>query len=95
MGIRESKLKDREVDKLKEKTGFDEDEIQHWYAGFMRDTPTGEMQRSEFVQIYKELFPNGDATTFSTYIFNVIDKDGSGSINFEEFLEVSFAPLII
>ena len=43
---------------------------------------------SEFVQIYKELFPNGDATKFSNYIFNIIDEDNSGSIDFEEFLQV-------
>ena len=95
MGIKESKLKDRQIKKLEKKTGFDQDEIQHWYAGFMKDSPTGEMQRSEFVQIYRELFPNGDATTFSNYIFNIIDKDASGSINFEEFLEVRFARLIL
>ena len=69
------KLKDRQVRKLEKKTGFDEDEINHWYAGFMHDSPTGEMQRSEFVKIYKELFPNGDATTFSNYIFNIIDQE--------------------
>ena len=43
---------------------------------------------SEFVQIYKELYPNGDATTFSNYVFNIIDEDNSGSIDFEEFLQV-------
>ena len=41
----------------------------------MHDSPTGEMQRSEFVKIYRELFPNGDATTFSNYIFNIIDQE--------------------
>ena len=68
-------MKHSAVKRLEEKTGFDQDEINHWYAGFMRDSPTGEMQRSEFIKIYRELFPNGNATTFSDYIFNTIDKE--------------------
>lgn len=90
MGLKESKLRDKKVQKLSEKTGFDHDEIYKWHAGFMKDSPTGEMQLSEFIAIYRELFPNGDATKFSTYIFNVIDQDGSGSISFEEFMMVTF-----
>ena len=47
---------------------------------FMRDCPTGKLQKSEFVAIYKELFPNGNAKTFSEFIFNVFDADGNGTI---------------
>ena len=90
MGLKESKLRDKKVEQLSKKTGFDHDEIYKWHAGFMKDSPTGEMQLSEFTAIYRELFPNGDATKFSTYIFNVIDQDGSGSISFDEFLMVTF-----
>ena len=46
----------------------------------MRDCPTGKLQKSEFVAIYKELFPNGNAKTFSEFIFNVFDADGNGTI---------------
>ena len=44
------------------------------------------MQRSEFVLIFNEFFPHGDATQFSNFVFDVIDEDKSGSIDFEEFI---------
>ena len=88
MGLKESKLQDLTIQSLAKRTDFSTDEIKRWYGAFIRDSPTGEMQRSEFVRVYKEMFPNGDATEFSHYIFNVIDTDGSGSISFEEFLKV-------
>ena len=53
----------------------------------MRDCPTGKLQKSEFVAIYKELFPNGNAKTFSEFIFNVFDADGNGTIEFDEFIQ--------
>ena len=61
---------------------------------FMRDCPTGKLQKSEFVAIYKELFPNGNAKTFSEFIFNVFDADGNGTIeagfqNKLDFINVS------
>ena len=47
------------------------------------------MQKTEFIRVYSEMFPNGNAKEFSSYIFNVFDKDGSGSasgfISFEFF----------
>ena len=59
---------------------------------FMRDCPTGKLQKSEFVAIYKELFPNGNAKTFSEFIFNVFDADGNGTIEagFHNKLEYLF-----
>ena len=54
---------------------------------FMRDCPTGKLQKSEFVAIYKELFPNGNAKTFSEFIFNVFDADGNGTMDFDEFIQ--------
>ena len=45
MGIKVSKLKDRKVAELSRKTGFENGEIRTWYAGFMHDSPTGQMQR--------------------------------------------------
>ena len=47
------------------------------------------MQKTEFIRVYSEMFPNGNAKEFSSYIFNVFDRDGSGSAlgftNFEIF----------
>ena len=45
MGLKESKLNDRKVEELSRKTGFEHGEIRTWHAGFMNDSPTGQMQR--------------------------------------------------
>ena len=102
MGLKTSKLLPKHIEQLSKQTGFDHDEIDKWHRGFVRDCPTGKLQKSEFVPIYRELFPNGNATTFSEFIFNVFDAgklwtpklqtpltftlDESGTIEFEEFL---------
>jgi len=99
MGLKQSAfLREKEVEDLAKRSGFDCEEIRKWHRGyvhyfrfdlststdhvfrFMRDCPTGKLQKSEFVAIYKELFPNGNAKTFSEFIFNVFDADGNGTI---------------
>ena len=41
------------------------------------------------MNLWKELFPNGDATEFSTFIFDTFDLNVNGSIEFDEFIQVS------
>ena len=48
------------------------------------------MEKSEFVSVFNELFPNGDASMFSALVFDSSDFDNSGSIEFDEFLQVDF-----
>ena len=121
MGLKQSAfLREKEVEDLARRSGFDCEEIRKWHRGygsyfialpviffhfrsnifafgdhifrFMRDCPTGKLQKSEFVAIYKELFPNGNAKTFSEFIFNVFDADGNGTIEagFQNKLEYHF-----
>ena len=44
------------------------------------------LPKARFQQIYKEFFPYGDPSSFAEYVFNVFDKDKSGSIDFKEFI---------
>jgi len=87
MGAKKSKLSDKAVKELSEKTKFTPDEIKHWYEGFMKDCPTGKLTRAEFSKIYNQFFPTGDPSAFAQFVFNVFDDNGDGSIEFEEFLQ--------
>ncbi len=86
MGKAASKLSKDEIKALRDATHFDKKELQQWYKGFLKDCPTGKLSIDEFQKIYKQFFPFGDPKEFSSYVFKVFDNDGSGTIEFKEFI---------
>ncbi|KAF9329076.1 Neuronal calcium sensor 1 [Linnemannia elongata] len=86
MGRSQSKLTTEELKDLQRCTRFDKKELQQWYKGFIKDCPSGELDKTEFQKIYKQFFPFGDPSTFADYVFNVFDANKNGKIDFKEFI---------
>ncbi|KZP00053.1 EF-hand [Calocera viscosa TUFC12733] len=86
MGKSQSKLSPEQLQELQRSTKFDKKELQQWYKGFLKDCPSGQLDKDGFSKIYKQFFPFGDPTQFADYVFNVFDENKNGSIDFKEFI---------
>ncbi|UJR22814.1 hypothetical protein I4U23_025844 [Adineta vaga] len=81
-----TELTAREIAMLKANTKYSEKEICEWHAGFLRDCPTGKLDKKKFVEVYKQFYPNGKADSFCKYAFATFDANNDGTIDFDEFL---------
>jgi len=86
MGKSASKLDQEQLSDLQKCTYFNKSELQQWYKGFLKDCPSGELDKTEFQKIYKQFFPFGDPSRFPEYVFNVFDENKNGTIDFKEFI---------
>lgn len=88
MGNQAATLRPEVVADLKETTAFSADEIRTYYSAFMKECSDGRMTMTEeqFKKLYRDVFPNGNSEKFAASVFKNFDKDGSGRLNFREFL---------
>uniref|UniRef100_A0A8C2UNZ7 Potassium voltage-gated channel interacting protein 2 n=1 Tax=Chinchilla lanigera TaxID=34839 RepID=A0A8C2UNZ7_CHILA len=57
------------------------------YAPGGRDEcPSGIVNEESFKQIYSQFFPQGDSSTYATFLFNAFDTNHDGSVSFEDFV---------
>ncbi|XP_032550183.1 Kv channel-interacting protein 2 isoform X7 [Chiroxiphia lanceolata] len=74
------------LDQLQEQTKFTRKELQVLYRGFKNECPSGIVNEENFKQIYSQFFPQGDSSTYASFLFNAFDTDHDGSVSFEDFV---------
>lgn len=79
-------LTEDEILELTNSTGYSYESINNYYHTFLRDCPTGKLSRTQFREIYKQLYPNSRSTKFCDRIFKIFDYSQRNYLDFEEFL---------
>ena len=67
-------------------TKFTRDEILEWHVEFLRDYPSGRMNKNEFSQFYKQFQPSLTSESFCKNIFRIFDRNSNGYIEFPELM---------
>ncbi|CAF1095428.1 unnamed protein product [Rotaria sp. Silwood1] len=67
---------------------INEEEIQHWHADFLQNCPSGQLDKKSFVEYYKKLRPREETNKSIEAIFDMIDINNDGTVDFNEFLIV-------
>jgi len=80
------KISKKDMEFLMDRTLYDEKEIKKWHKGFHIDCPNGKLTPSNFIKMYEQFFPQGNAQDFCTYVFQTFDTDRNGYIDFREFV---------
>uniref|UniRef100_A0A5F9CG22 Potassium voltage-gated channel interacting protein 2 n=1 Tax=Oryctolagus cuniculus TaxID=9986 RepID=A0A5F9CG22_RABIT len=68
------------LEQLQEQTKF--------HQGVRSECPSGIVNEENFKQIYSQFFPQGDSSTYATFLFNAFDTNHDGSVSFEEMLDI-------
>jgi neuronal calcium sensor 1 len=87
MGQSNSKLCIETVNEMREITVFDQKEIIEWYQGFVSEFPLGYFVKTDINRIYGQFFPFGNSVEFSNRVFELMDEDQNGKVDFREFLK--------
>jgi len=79
-------LSDDDMKLLKMNTRYTDEEISAWHAGFLKDCPTGKLDKKQFLNVYKKFYPEGKADKYCNFVFKAFDTDNNNWIDFTEFL---------
>ncbi len=87
MGKAQSKLSQETLTELSQQTRFTAKDLAQWHKGFSKDCPNpAGLQKRDFVALYKQYYPFGDATQYATFCFELYDRNKDGFLSFEEFI---------
>lgn len=69
-----SKLDEREIQLLISNTNFTREQILQWHSAFLLEYKDGHISKKEFVELFKQLYNQGNPEKFAKFAFLVFDK---------------------
>ncbi|KAL7670146.1 hypothetical protein ACOME3_005084 [Neoechinorhynchus agilis] len=79
-------LTGKQISMLTTATGMSEREIRQWHSDFIKDCPSGNLTKPQFIKCYQVINPKAKRSSFFKLAFNVFDKNKDGTIDFNEFM---------
>ncbi|CAF1268877.1 unnamed protein product [Rotaria sordida] len=79
-------LTSRQIAMLQANTNYTEREIREWHEGFLRDCPSGRLDKKKFREVHRQFYPQGKVDNFCKHAFATFDQNNDGRIDFDEFL---------
>lgn len=89
MGNRSSKLNPEELCELQIKTAQSPHQLRKLYRDFLAQYPSGEMNRTEYLQLLQKLYPGRNCQELCDILFKVCDVNENDMIDFKEFMTQS------
>lgn len=80
MGQSHRKLAPSQLEDLSRNTDFSREELKQWFEKFMKDYPSGHMEKDAFLKVYQDFYKTGDSKGFSEHVFRVFDLNNDGKI---------------
>lgn len=69
---------------LEQATLFNKHELIKWHKSFQKELK--DLNRAKFISLYRSFFPFGDSIQYAEIIFNVLDTNKNGIVEFDEFI---------
>jgi len=90
MGIQNGKpvLKDADVTEMSKKTGQSESEIREEFEKFVKASPEGRLNKSQFQEYYLKASGSKHSADFVKHVFRLFDANNDGFISFVEFVVI-------
>jgi Ca2+-binding EF-hand superfamily protein len=92
MGNAGSSIRDYDAD-LRKFSHFFPGDVKDWIASFIKTFPAGHMTRLDLEKTLRDLFPFGDPSKFSNFLFKAINIGQTECIDTNEFL-IAFSILV-
>jgi len=71
---------------LLEQTYFKREDVKRWYKKFMKDYPSGQLNKDQFHEIYSTIYSTSFANHFAEHIFKSFDHNQDGYVSFKELI---------